>query len=298
MPKGASISGEITPRNMVWVEDMPPDFGSDDLNHLTSSYYTHAIVGFFHLDAGPTLVYNGPGNDPYKSSYNAWWSYLRGLRQGSLAKTLFLSVGGWNSGTWANARGLEAKGAAEIVKFAQDQGFDGIDFNFEGSYDPYTNDRLAAFGRLLVEVRKIWKGLLTITPIYGQVWGQLLNIQNAVGHSFAWVDYLSWINVQFYTYQDGVPQPMSNVPRDYELVLSTNQLPAGMVAAGFPLSETDLQFNQAELQAATGAVKDIYSAHPDFAGMFVWRFRGAFLGDRTGQPLNWAYHFSQALHNR
>jgi mannose-1-phosphate guanylyltransferase len=34
------------------------------------------------------------------------------------------------------------------------------------------------------------------------------------------------------------------------------------------------------------------------AGMFVWRFRGAFLGDRTGQPLNWAYHFSQILHNR
>jgi hypothetical protein len=298
MPKGPFNSGEITPRNIVWVEDMPPDFGSDDVNHLTSSYYTHAIVGFFHLDAGPTLVYNGPGNDPYKPVYNSWWAYLRGLRQASNPKTLLLSVGGWNSGTWANAQGLEPQGAAQIVKFAQVQGVDGIDFNFEGDYGAYTNQRLATFGRLVVEVRKIWNGLLTITPIYGQVWGQLLNIQNAVGHSCAWSDYLSWVNVQFYTYQDGAPQPMANVPADYDLVLSSNQLPASMVAAGFPLSETDLAFNQNELQVATGAVKDIFSAHPDFAGMFVWRYRGAFLGDRTGRPLNWAYHFYQLLHNR
>jgi hypothetical protein len=52
MPDGASSSGEITPRNMVWVEDMPPDFARGDVNHLTSSYYTHAIVCFFHLDPG------------------------------------------------------------------------------------------------------------------------------------------------------------------------------------------------------------------------------------------------------
>jgi len=292
-----SNSAEITPRNIVWVEDMPPDFGSADLNHLTSSYYTHAIVCFFHLDAGPTLVYNGP-NDPYRPSYDSWWSYLRGLRQAVLGKTLFMSVGGWNSGTWANTQGLEAQGAGQIVRFAQSQGFDGIDFNFEGDYGPSINDRLAAFGRLVVEVRKIWNGLLTITPIYGQVWGQLLNIHNAVGRPFDWRDYLSWVNVQFYTYQDGAPRPMSDVPRDYELVLSSNQLPASMVAAGFPLSETDLQFNQAEMQTATGAVKDIYAAHPDFAGMFVWRYRGAFLGDRSGEPLNWAYHFSQVLRNR
>jgi hypothetical protein len=59
-----------------------------------------------------------------------------------------------------------------------------------------------------------------------------------------------------------------------------------------------LQFNQNEMQVAMGAVKDIFSAHPDFAGMFVWRFRGAFLGNRTNQEQDWAYHFSQLLHNR
>jgi len=292
-----SKSGEITPRNIIWVEDMPPDFSAADAGRLTSSYYTHAIVSFFHLDAGPTLVYNGPGNDPYQPAYSPWWSYLRGLREAAMGKTIFLSVGGWNSGTWANARGREADGAAQIVNFARAQGFDGIDFNFEGSY-ANVNELLAAFGRLVAEVRKIWNGLLTITPIYGQVWSQLLNVQNAAGRPVGGGDVLSWVNVQFYTYQDGAPQPMPNVPGEFELVLSSNLLPAGMVAGGFPLSETDLPFNQSELQTATAAVKDIQAAHPDFAGMFVWRFRGAFLGDRTGEPLNWAYHFSQILRNR
>jgi chitinase len=289
--------GEITPRNMVWVEDMPPAFTPDDCKLLTESYYTHAIVCSFHLDPGPKLVYNG-ANDPYDPKYAGWWNYLRSLRQANLAKTLMMSVGGWGSGTWKCAQGQEAQGAAQIVKFAQSQGFAGIDFNFEGDYREHTDEFLQTFGKLVVEVRKIWNGILTITPIYGQVAGQLQHIRNPVGHDFPWGDYLSWVNVQFYTYQDGAPDPMGNVLHLYDLVLSTNGLQANMVTAGFPLSETDLQFNQNELQTATGAVKNILSAHPDFAGMFVWRFRGAFLGDRTGHPLDWAYHFSQILHNR
>ena len=297
MTQGTSGPNDATPRNMVWVEDMPPDFTSRDYGLLSASYFTHAIVSFFHLDAGPTLVYNNPRNDPYQPFYDSWWAHLRSLKVAPNPKALFMSVGGWGSGTWEQAAGREAQGAVQIVKFAQSQGFDGIDFNFEGNYYPYTNERLAAFGRLVAEVRKIWNGLLTITPIYGQVSDQLTAIQDAAGRNVNSGGLLSWLNVQFYTYRDTVPQPMAEVPHDYELVLLNNQLPAGMVAAGFPLSETDLPFNQNELQVATSAVERILQAHPDFAGMFAWRFRGVFLGDRSGHPMSWAYHFYQILHN-
>jgi hypothetical protein len=278
---------------MVWVEDMPPDFRPQDRFFLTSSYYTHAIVCFFHLDPGPKLVYNGP-RDPFDPGLSEWWNYLDTLKQANHPKTLMLSVGGWNSGTWKSAQGSAKAGAAQIVKFAQDKGFDGIDFNFEG---PYLNRDalLASFAQLVVEVRNIWAGLLTITPMRFEVTRQIQYIKQAFG-SADWMDCLSWINVQFYTYEGPNPHPESDVAGDYERVLADNQLPPRTIAAGFPLSETDLQFNQGELQAAKTAVRDIYSKHPDFAGIFVWRFRGAFLGDRSGQPLNWAYEFSQILH--
>jgi chitinase len=301
MPSRDPNSGEITPRNIVWVEDMPPDFRIQDRFFLKSSRYTHAIVCFFHLDPGPKLVYNGPRN-PFDPTFDDWWSYLGGLRQDQHPKTLMLSVGGWNSGTWKRAEGNETAGAEQIVKFAQEKGFAGIDFNFEGDSEEggyaNANDRariLATFARLVVEVRNIWTGLLTITPMRFEITTQLQYIKTAFG-SADWKDCLSWINAQFYTYEGLKPNPEPDVARDYESVLAEIQVPARMVAAGFPLSETDLQFNQRELQAAKTAVRDIYSTHPDFAGLFVWRFRGAFLGDRSGQPLNWALEFSKILH--
>jgi hypothetical protein len=132
MPNSDSDSREIAPRNMVWVEDMPPNpaknlpgnFTGDDYNNLKVSHYTHAIICFFHLDPGPTLVYNLTGNKEMPD-YNEWWGFLR-----TLNKTLMLSVGGWNSGTWANAQGYEEDGAGKIVEFAQNAGFAGIDFKW------------------------------------------------------------------------------------------------------------------------------------------------------------------------
>ena len=110
------------------------------------------------------------------------------------------------------------------------------------------------------------------------------------------MDCLSWLNAQFYFYENSTPKPESDVAGDYERVLADNQLTARMLAAGFPLSETDIEFNQGELQSAVGAVKNIYSKHPDFAGLFVWRFGGAFAGEQFGQPLNWALEMSKVLH--
>jgi hypothetical protein len=289
----SSDSREITPRNIVWVEDDCLNFREADYGLLTDSYYTHAIVCFFHLDPGPKLVYNGKDRDPYGPEYDQWWKYLQGLRQGPLAKTLMLSVGGWNSGTWTNAQKNIEDGARQIVAFAQAKGFDGIDFNFEGDYQN-DEDPLDDFAKLVVAVRKIWNGLFTITPIYGHVENQLEHIRNAGGRN----DDLSWINVQFYTYGNGYPYPEPGVVANYKDVLFVNSLPAKMVTAGFPLSETDLAFNQGELQTATGEVKQIYSAYPDFAGMFAWRFRGVFLGNYQNQPLVWDRHFSDLLHNR
>jgi hypothetical protein len=120
-------------------------------------------------------------------------------------------------------------------------------------------------------------------------------LKNAFG-SADWTDALSWVNVQFYTYDHVKPQPQSNVPSDYESVLSTIGLPASKVTAGFPLSEQDLSFNENEKRYAMGAVQDIFSRHPDFAGMFAWRFRGVFAGDYAGRQLLWAATFAQILH--
>src|SRR4051812_38588511 len=132
MPNVDPRTGDITPRNMVWVEDMPPDFKDSDQKLLTGSYFTHAIVCFFHLDSGPKLVYNGP-NDPRDPRFNDWWSYLDSQRQRQHPKTLMMGIGGWDSGTWKEVEGNEAAGAEEIVRFAREKGFAGIDFNFEGS---------------------------------------------------------------------------------------------------------------------------------------------------------------------
>ena len=299
MPKDDSNSGEITPRNIVWVEDFPTDFTPSDRVRLSASRFTHAIVCFFHLNPGPKLVYNG-SNDPFDAKFDEWWRYLVGLRQDNHPKTLMLSVGGWNSGTWKYAEGNEAAGAQEIVRFAQEKGFTGIDFNFEGDSvkEGYAYDRarlLVTFAKLVVEVRHIWTGIFTITPMRFEISTQLQNIRQAFGNP-DWLGFLSWINAQFYTYDKGVPQPESNVAADYEVVLAENQLQATQVAAGFPLSESDVKYNQQELQAAKGAVQSLYAKHPDFAGLFAWRFRGVFRNDHVGQPLNWAAEFATILH--
>jgi len=145
------------------------------------------------------------------------------------------------------------------------------------------------------EVHKIWAGIFTISPIYRELTKQLQYIQEAAG-SGSWKDYLSWRNVQVYTFQDGAPVPEANVPAAYDGALTDNQMPARMVVAGFPLSDKDKSFNQREFEAAKSAVRAIYANHPDFAGLFAWRFRGAFLGDGSGEPLNWALEFSKILH--
>src|SRR5262245_23145848 len=91
---------DLTPRNIVWVEDNPPTpahpenhFDDSDKHFLTVSGYTHAIICFFHLDPGPKLVYNGTGIDPYGKDYDTWWDFLQTLRSGTNYKTLMLSVG-------------------------------------------------------------------------------------------------------------------------------------------------------------------------------------------------------------
>ena len=53
-----------------------------------------------------------------------------------------------------------------------------------------------------------------------------------------------------------------------------------------------------ELDVAKAAVQNIYATHQDFAGLFAWRFRGAFRGDEGGEPLNWAFAFFEILHAR
>ena len=100
----------------MWVEDDCLNFREPDYGLLTDSYFTHAIVCFFHLDPGPKLVYNGKDRDPYGVQYDQWWKYLQGLRQGPLAKTLMLSVGGWDSETWSNVQGKDEKETAAKVK--------------------------------------------------------------------------------------------------------------------------------------------------------------------------------------
>jgi hypothetical protein len=289
---------EIVPRNMVWVEDMPPDFGDYQRSLLTQSYFTHAIVCFFHLDAGPKLVYNGP-NDPDAPQFKDWWPYLRTLGEAKMNKTLVMSVGGWNSNTWGFADGHEAEGAAQIVDFARAQGFDGIDFNFEGDYGNVRAARLATCARLIVKVHKIWDGLLTITPIYGEQEEQLEAIAAAFGRKPGLLELLTCVNVQFYTYAGPTPQPMWNVIRKYFDVVLYNSwgMPVDMVTAGFPLSETDPDFNKAELETALDVAGSLYYANSTFGGVFAWRFKGVFLGSRAAH-LNWAENLARVLNNR
>jgi hypothetical protein len=301
---------ELTPRNIVWVNDMAPEnFQGDDFWVLTHAEYTHAIICFFHLDAGPTLVYNGPGNNPNQNKYKPWWEYLRSLREGPNYKTLILSVGGWNSGTWFHARNHEKAGAKLIVDFARDHGFAGIDFNFEGPYR-FNGDELSTFAQMVLEVREqmhrqSWYGLFTITPMRDNIGQQLASIEKAVGHPLTWSDYLSWINVQFYHYNNGRAVPVGDVVYDYDTVLRETGLPASMIAAGFPL-EDDINglgedavrnFNVGEFQKAIKEVSNIRKAHRDFAGMFVWRFRGTQRNNVPGVPwgFRWARRFSLLL---
>jgi hypothetical protein len=292
-----SNSGEITPRNIVWVEDKPPDFTHFDRALLTASRFTHAIACFFHLNDKLQLVYDGP-DSPYDPKYDEWWGYLWGLRQQQYPKTLMMSVGGWNSGTWEWAEGKAAAAAAQIVDFARAKGFDGIDFNFEGPYPfPKRFELYASFAQLIVEVRKIWTGIFTITPIYGELSMQLGYIEKAVAPA-SWQDYLSWINVQFYVYQDTTPVPNADVPGDYDNVLAKTGAPPGKIAVGFPLSTLDTSFNVRELDVAKSAVTQIFQKYPGFAGLFAWRFRGVFLGSGGNTHLNWAWAFFEILHIR
>ena len=295
-------SGEVTPRNIVWVEDKPPDFTHGDRLRLTESRFTHAIVCFFHLNDELKLVYDGP-DSPYDGQYDEWWQYLAGLRgqQQQHPKTLMMSLGGWESGTWEAAEDKAVAAAMEIVGFAQAKGFDGIDFNFEGAQGSYRPPRrydlYKSFAQLIVEVRKIWNGIFTITPIYRELSTQLGYIQRAVEPA-SWMDYVSWINVQFYTYQDTTPVPVADVAGEYDNALADSQAPPGKFAAGFPLSESDIQFNKRELDVARTAVTRIFQKYPGFAGLFAWRFRGVFRGDQSGQPLLWAAAFHDLLHIR
>jgi hypothetical protein len=263
MSKSDSDSRELKPRNIVWVEDDPPFFRCDDFQLLRISYYTHAIICFFHLTENLNLVYNN-GRDPYRPDLKWWWEYL-----GSVSKTLMLSVGGWieneSDSDWKHAQGNEEAAAALIVAAAQKLDIAGIDFNFEG---PYREDEglLKTFAKMVVEVRKRWNGLFTITPMRDNLASQLKYIREALG-SDRFSDCLSWINVQFYTYSGITPNPEEDVIADYENVLAGKDewgnippagsypLPASMVAAGFPLSEYEVQFNQDELKAADRAVR-------------------------------------------
>jgi len=322
---------ELTPRNIIWVSDCPPTkekpdnkFTPEDKELLQQSTFTHAIICFFHLglvtnkddpkNPLPQLVYNNAG-DPNNSEFDTWWEYLRGLRQRNNYKTLMLSVGGFGVNDWENAKGKNGKGNEEafatlLVNFAQSHGFAGIDFNFEGFYRN-RDDLLSTLAKMVVEVRKQmrqqqWDGLFTITPMRDNLNQQLLAIQNAVqiaeGRLCPLSDYVSWINLMFYL-GDDPPKPDTDVAEAYNKVLAGESywgeslsdwfpLPPKMVSAGFPLSKTDVKFNQGELVTAASAVKAIKSKHPNFAGLFVWRFRYLRAGEKR---LDWDGQFTKIL---
>lgn len=316
VPQCDTYVREIVPRNIAWVQTEPPELDSNGLDEIEDTFFTHIIVSFFHLDAGPKLVYNGPNRFP--SQFDQLWKRYRRMQSGPHYKTMMISVGGWGSNTWLNAEGEEYQGAYVIAQFVTASGFDGVDFNFEGDFI-YRNEtrwltvlaKLVGYlGDLLPEDK-----LITITPIWDNTFAQVQAIQKE-GRSHRsypkylygkkWRDMIDWINAQFYTYIGEIARPEPDPVGEYRNLLipdsihregpyPPDQISTDRLVAGFPLesgkgSSSPVTFNPDERNKAFDAVQ-ILNQTAGFAGVFVWRWEDT----RIPPSLWWGKSMETAL---
>lgn len=297
---------EALPRNIVWMGAEEYPLNASTIKVLTGGNYTHVIVCFVHFEGGLKLVYNGPQS---VDNFDKYWPTLQQIRGGILPKTLMISLGGWNSGSWAAIEGKEDAAAGILASFVATWGFDGVDINFEGGreYSPDDPTFLASVGKLVVGLRTLLpqkEYFITITPMQGHVTGQLDAIKAALRPNTSG-NVVDWVNVEFDTYSNEDPGNDANLRADYPALVQRLQtkygLTASQVTAGFGLwGESGFtpdqagpfgRSNEAIQQKACQDVVALVKGTPDFGGAFVWNYRAT----RAPVNLDWSYKMSLAL---
>ncbi len=311
---------ERIPRNIIWAGAAESPLSTDTLNVLRASAYSHVFVCFLHFDPAtathpdPRLVYNGPY--PVEN-FNTFWPQLQGLKIGSNPKTLMISIGGWGSGTWNNIRGLETAAARILARFVVDHGFDGVDLNFEGPpdvrFDPALLQTVALFAMGLREA--LGHLFITLTPMMDNVvdddsnqsLGQLDAINKVVPAGRNWQDVVSWVNIEFDTYQGYNPGNDPGVIGAYRRLMGQLNLTEDRMVIGFGLwgegspgetpeeiSANEARFgtnNRIVLHHAIQTVKTLMRDLPNFGGVFAWNYRAS----KLPPDLNWAVKMLEVL---
>jgi hypothetical protein len=291
MPGVMRASG---PRNAVWESDYYPKLSDADyFEGIGKAPYTHFITGFLHVADGLALWFN---DKPIEDlAVERHWDRCRKL-QTNYAKKVVLGMGGWNSGSWARIQsGGPEQAAGVVAALVIKEGFAGVDVNFEGTYsDPGLLNAMASF---VVFLRTALPNTdMALTPMYGQVGKQLDAIDTAAAaHGQTWLDVLSCVNVQFYSYGGPSAYPMSDVADAFESLVGTHRLTRDKIGVGFPLEDLGTPraeaFNTGEVQTATGTLNNLVSAG-GIAGAFVWHYQAT----KVPTDLQWAAKIAAALH--
>lgn len=325
---------ERVPRNILWVSQMPDQLGGEqkthslkvdeaddrDFKNLQNSKYTHIIFCSFHFKDNTdfTPLYNGKSPGEYASP----WEKFQLLKQGENYKTLLMSLGGWDNHCWKHMFGSEEKAARTVAEWAISHGFDGVDMNFEGTYNETERKQYReSMGQFASYLRKyLGDKIITISPIYtdvpqrdtsgnlvyhSQTWEQLAEIAN-------WPKVLSWINLQMYVYQNAYNTGSNTTSVSvYSQTLEKNKIPPEKLVAGFALDGHSLaaypgsgdndnraEDNESKLTACVQCVENIKKAHPHFGGVFVWRYLKTLHPRKQGTGLlPWDVDMDEAIHS-
>ena len=267
--------------------DGTPDAIDAEVQQIGPTDFNVVIIPFIHFHDGGSLFLNDKAVGDLEPG---WAEAIQKLKTGySVAKRVLVSIGGAdNANDWTLLGEDMATVVGNLVEFAQTNGIDGFDFDFEGGTDGYgeqSKKTLAQATRMLKE--KMPSAIVTAPPYEDpDFWAGAGGVlaQAAAGGDTPF----DWWNVQFYA-GDGVVPPG-------EYVSTFEQWSQAVGAKGNGVADGNAFVapgtNGADMSAADFAqgLSDVRQAHPSISGGFVWEYTSL-----NAPAAGWASAISGAL---
>jgi hypothetical protein len=281
------MSSTVSIIDGVYVEDtvgLDPAKDKQMVANIASSVYNVVILSFLHthpkspnnLYFNETQLYrDGPGLDmvPYDPALlKKIAALVAQIKSGPTKPRVLFSMGPQQT-DYDQIANAVPQFVGNLYQMAQQLGFDGYDFDYEGEQDG-SHAKLVA--NLATQYWHICKSkgaslpTITAAPFYGQDWwaSVLTHSVVATGNAF------SWFNVQFYAGGNISPDDGALVFGYWENaiakgkngILNASQFIVPGVSAD---PNTGNPYTPANF---TAMVSNIYGTYPDIGGGFVWKY--------------------------
>jgi chitinase len=241
-----------TPVIFGWYENWAtyrPGAGACWPTNLNPSLMTHLFYAFAAFDlsgSNVTIVDATYADWKSRSPSVDLYAQLRALKQQNPHLRLIFSIGGWNfsqqSNFWSamtSSPALSAAFVSNAIAYAQSNGFDGIDLDWEY---PETQSDLDGFASVLQALHTQWPGGVLTIEVSGSTLP--LGAQYSAAAYQAWLKEIapsvSFVDVMTYDYNlspagagtTGVNAPLSAVTTSITAI--TQSVPSSQVVLGLP----------------------------------------------------------------